>query len=70
MNQVTPTHHDLDPESLRLNLPDGPGVYLFKDRSDQVVYVGKANPHRYRKRGIYSGEKSYKGTYASLQCCP
>jgi excinuclease ABC subunit C len=37
-----PTHHDLDPESLRLNLPDGPGVYLFKDRSDQVVYVGKA----------------------------
>jgi len=29
-------------ETVRLKLPDGPGVYLFKDRSGQVIYVGKA----------------------------
>ena len=34
--------HNLDPEALRPNLPGGAGVYLFKDASDQVIYVGKA----------------------------
>ena len=34
--------HNLDPEALRPNLPRGAGVYLFKDASDQVIYVGKA----------------------------
>jgi len=29
-------------ETIRLKLPVGPGVYLFKDRSGQVIYVGKA----------------------------
>ncbi len=32
----------LDPMTLKLRLPDGPGVYLFKDRSGEVLYVGKA----------------------------
>lgn len=34
--------HNLDPEALRPNLPGGAGVYLFKDASGQVIYVGKA----------------------------
>ncbi|MDP6180987.1 MAG: GIY-YIG nuclease family protein, partial [Desulfatiglandales bacterium] len=42
MNKSSLAQYDLKPDSLRLNLPDGPGVYLFKDRSGQVVYVGKA----------------------------
>ena len=33
---------NLDPNSLRTNLPEGAGVYLFKDQADQVIYVGKA----------------------------
>ncbi|MBN1832167.1 MAG: excinuclease ABC subunit UvrC [Deltaproteobacteria bacterium] len=36
------TPHHLDPESLRLNLPEGPGVYVFKDKTDKMIYVGKA----------------------------
>jgi len=42
MSQAIPSQQDLDPESFRLKLPDRPGVYLFKDPSDQVIYVGKA----------------------------
>ena len=34
--------HNLDQEALRPNLPGGAGVYLFKDASDQAIYVGKA----------------------------
>jgi excinuclease ABC subunit C len=30
------------------DLPDGPGVYLFKDASDEVIYVGKATNLRSR----------------------
>jgi len=25
-------------------VPDGPGVYLFRDNRSQVIYVGKALP--------------------------
>jgi excinuclease ABC subunit C len=38
----TSTPHDLDPESLRRNLPEGPGVYIFKDQAERILYVGKA----------------------------
>jgi len=34
--------HNLDAPSLRQSLPDEPGVYLFKDISSRVIYVGKA----------------------------
>jgi len=33
---------ELDIEPLRSHLPEGPGVYLFKDSSGAVIYVGKA----------------------------
>ena len=33
---------NLDPEILRKNLPKEPGVYIFRDRVNTVVYVGKA----------------------------
>ena len=33
---------EIDSKSLRSRLPDAPGVYLFKDRSGKVIYVGKA----------------------------
>jgi excinuclease ABC subunit C len=40
MQALTP--HDLDHESLRLNLPECPGVYIFKDQAKRIIYVGKA----------------------------
>ena len=36
------TEHELDSESIRSQLPEGPGVYFFKDSSGEVIYVGKA----------------------------
>ncbi|MBW2610170.1 MAG: excinuclease ABC subunit UvrC [Deltaproteobacteria bacterium] len=42
MNQEYQNQLELKPESLHRNLSDGPGVYLFKDRSDRIIYVGKS----------------------------
>ncbi len=36
-------------------LPTGPGVYLFRDGSGQVLYVGKAQNLRSRVRSYFSG---------------
>jgi excinuclease ABC subunit C len=38
----------------RLSLPDGPGVYLFRDVRDRVIYVGKAKSIRRRVAGHFS----------------
>ncbi len=35
----------------RKNLPDGPGVYLFRDGAGKVIYVGKAKSIRKRVAG-------------------
>ena len=42
MNVAVENRQGLDPDVLRVGLPSGPGVYLFKDASDRVIYVGKA----------------------------
>jgi len=62
MKESSLTNHDLDPETLRLNLPDRPGVYLFKDSSDRVIYVGKAKNLKKRVLSYFksSGGRSYK----------
>jgi excinuclease ABC subunit C len=38
----------------RRNLPDSPGVYLFRDRKGGVIYVGKAKSIRKRVNGHFS----------------
>jgi len=52
----------LDPGSLRHTLPDGPGVYLFKDRAGQIIYVGKAKSLKKRVLSYFksSGEVPHK----------
>ncbi len=42
-------------ESARRALPDAPGVYLFHDAEDRVVYVGKARSIRKRVASHFSG---------------
>ena len=37
-------------------LPRRPGVYLFKDRHDEVIYVGKATNLRSRVRSYFYGD--------------
>ncbi|MCB0827192.1 MAG: excinuclease ABC subunit UvrC [Solirubrobacterales bacterium] len=39
----------------RKALPDAPGVYIFRDRDDQVIYVGKAVSIRKRVASHFSG---------------
>lgn len=42
MNPNPISQHDVDPDALRSTLPEGPGVYLFKDPSGRIIYIGKA----------------------------
>lgn len=47
------------PETLEIklnNLPNGPGVYQFKDRSGRVIYAGKAKNLRNRVRSYFSNK--------------
>ncbi len=41
--------------SLAAAVPPGPGVYLFRDASERVLYVGKATDLRARVRSYFSG---------------
>src|SRR4051795_11428667 len=46
----------------RRNLPDGPGVYLFRDAKGKVVYVGKAKSIRKRVASHFSNPVT-RGAY-------
>ena len=44
----------------RKELPDQPGVYLFKDEKGKVLYVGKATSIRKRVAGHFSGKSTIR----------
>jgi excinuclease ABC subunit C len=46
----------------RRNLPDQPGVYLFRDAKRRVLYVGKAKSIRKRVASHFSGRTQYGST--------
>ena len=46
--------------------PPRPGVYLFRDRHDQVLYVGRARDLRARLRSYFQGEAQRPSVEASL----
>src|SRR5688500_5684204 len=50
----------------RRALPDGPGVYLFKDGRGRVLYVGKAKSIRKRVASHYS-KSSIRGGAGMLE---
>jgi excinuclease ABC subunit C len=45
----------------RRELPDAPGVYVFRDRSGDALYVGKANSIRKRVASHFAGKGGGRG---------
>lgn len=52
--------------SLVAGAPTLPGVYLFRDRNDTVLYVGKARDLRARLRSYFSGDRQRPTVEAAL----
>ncbi|MGI8421676.1 MAG: exonuclease domain-containing protein [Gaiellaceae bacterium] len=52
--------------SLAFGAPDRPGVYLFRDRADQVLYVGRARDLRARLRSYFGSERQRPAVEAAL----
>jgi len=46
--------------------PAGPGVYLFRDRNDQVLYVGRARDLRARLRSYFRTDRQRPAVEAAL----
>jgi DNA polymerase III epsilon subunit family exonuclease len=52
--------------SLIAGAPSRPGVYLFHDRNDSVLYVGRARNLRARLRSYFSGDRQRPSVEAAL----
>ena len=46
--------------ALAEELPHAPGVYVFRDRNDQILYVGKAKDVRARVKSYFYGDERKK----------
>lgn len=55
-----------DKRSLARGAPTRPGVYLFRDRHDQVLYVGRARDLRARLRSYFGSERQRPSLEAAL----
>ena len=52
--------------SLAFGAPNSPGVYLFRDAHDQVLYVGRARDLRARLRSYFRSERQRPAVEAAL----
>ncbi len=55
-----------DKRSLARGAPSRPGVYLFRDRHQQVLYVGRARDLRARLRSYFRSERQRPSVEAAL----
>ena len=55
-----------DKRSLARGAPTRPGVYLFRDRHDQVLYVGRARDLRARLRSYFRSDRQRPSVEAAL----
>ena len=49
------------------SLPDSPGVYLFKDAAERIIYVGKATSLRKRVASYFHGREAENPRLAQLR---
>ncbi|MBL7081146.1 MAG: excinuclease ABC subunit UvrC [Candidatus Omnitrophica bacterium] len=43
-----------------VRIPDSPGVYIFKDKKDNILYIGKARSLKKRVRNYFTRPQSFK----------
>jgi DNA polymerase-3 subunit epsilon len=55
-----------DKRSLARGAPSRPGIYLFRDRHEQVLYVGRARDLRARLRSYFRSERQRPSVEAAL----
>ena len=44
----------------KINIPSQPGIYLMKDKTDKVIYIGKAKNLKNRVRSYFLKNQNYK----------
>jgi excinuclease ABC subunit C len=59
-NEITERAENVDEQ--RRQLPDAPGVYVFRDRAGNALYVGKANSIRKRVASHFAGKGGGRGS--------
>src|SRR5207248_7729744 len=63
---ATRTRRVFDKRELAYGAPTRPGVYLFRDRNDEVLYVGRARDLRARLRSYFRSERQRPQVEAAL----
>ena len=63
---ATRTRRVWDKRHLAFGAPARPGVYLFRDRNDQVLYVGRARDLRARLRSYFRSERQRPAVEAAV----
>src|SRR5581483_9630243 len=63
---ATRTRRVFDKRELAFGAPTRPGVYLFRDRNDEVLYVGRARNLRARLRSYFRSERQRPQVEAAL----
>ncbi len=63
---ATRTRRVFDKRQLAFGAPPRPGVYLFRDRNEQVLYVGRARDLRARLRSYFRSERQRPQVEAAL----
>jgi len=66
---ATRTRRVYDKRHLAFGAPPRPGVYEFRDRNDQVLYVGRARDLRARLRSYFRSERQRPAVEAALGAC-
>src|SRR5260221_53944 len=63
---ATRTRRVFDKRHLAFGAPPRPGVYLFRDRNDELLYVGRARDLRARLRSYFRSERQRPAVEAAL----